>query len=193
MKILAVDDDAMSRKLLSRVLKRLGHEVAEAEDGASALAKFTKEPVQLVVTDWMMPGMTGLELTKRLRANTRAPYAYVVVLTSVEGRQNWLKAMEAGVDDFLAKPVDPEMLRARLSVAERILRLMAHNQTLARFIPICMYCKKARTDRDFWLDLDRYLDESGDAKLSHGVCPPCQAKHVEPMIAEYFANHPPQA
>ena len=182
MRILAVDDEVTSRELLVRVLKRLGHDVQVAQDGREALAAFAADPVPLVVTDWRMPDMDGLTLTRQLRSRQQPNYVYVLLLSSVAGRQNWLEAMEAGVDDFLPKPLDESVMRARLRVAERMLRLFDRNRTLARFIPICMYCKRARTDRDFWLDLDRYLAETGDAKLSHGVCPECNQKHVVPMI-----------
>ena len=182
MKILAVDDDSTSRSVLVAALTKIGHQVTPAASGDEALRLFSAEAAPIVVTDWMMPGMDGLELTTRLRSGRGKSYTYVLLLTSVEGRENWLKAMESGVDDFLPKPIDVAVLRARLRVAERILDLMARNRTLARFIPICMYCKKARTDRDFWLDLDAYLAQSGDAQVSHGICPECNVRHVEPMI-----------
>jgi phosphoserine phosphatase RsbU/P len=188
LKILVADDDPTSREVLGRVLRKLGHDVSSVVDGAEALARLAADPVPLVVTDWRMPTVDGLELTRRLRAVPDAPYTYVIVLTSVEGREHWLEAMESGVDDFLPKPVDHDLIRARLRVAERILRLIARNRTLSRFIPLCMYCKRARSDRDYWLDLDRYLAETGDARLSHGVCPECDAKHVAPMLREFLEN-----
>jgi CheY-like chemotaxis protein len=191
MRILAVDDEPTSRILLTRVLEHLGHEVTAAIDGASALDLLAADPVPLVVTDWLMPGMDGLEFTRRLRAKIAAPYTYVLLLTGVEGRERWLTAMDAGVDDFLAKPIDEAVMGARLRVAERILHLTARNRTLARFIPICMYCKKARTDRNFWQDLDHYITESGDAQLSHGVCPDCNAKHMQPMLDDFLRGEPP--
>lgn len=194
MKILAVDDERTSRSILARTLKRLGHVATVASDGRQALEILAAERMQLVVTDWMMPEMDGLELTRRIREQRSAPYVYVLLLTSVEGRENWLQAMQAGADDFLPKPVDSAVLGARVRVAERILDLTARNNALARLIPICMYCKKARDDSDYWMDLDRYLIESGDSMLSHGVCPECNVKHVAPMLradAAERAGEPP--
>jgi PleD family two-component response regulator len=187
-KVLAVDDEFTSQTMLSHVLSRMGHEVRTAHDGKAALELMAAEPVPLVVTDWLMPEVDGLELTRRLRADAAAPYTYVLLLTSVEGRESWLEAMDAGVDDFLGKPIDEAVVRARVRVAERILRLIARTRTLSRFVPLCMYCKRARTDRHFWLDLDRYLTESGDAQLSHGVCPECDAVHVAPMLREFMES-----
>lgn len=193
MRILAVDDDPTARGVLVAALRAAGHVVTEAADGVEGLKLATSSPFHIVVSDWMMPGGDGLSLARGVRAARGDPYVYVMLLTSVEGRENWLQAMEAGVDDFLPKPVDGAVLRARLRVAERILDLMDRNRTLSRFIPICMYCKKARTDRDFWLDLDHYLAETGDAKLSHGVCPDCNQRHVVPMMEALDREHPPSA
>lgn len=193
MRILAVDDDPTARGVLVAALRSAGHVVTEASDGVEGLRLATASPFHIVVSDWMMPGGDGLSLARGVRAARGDPYVYVMLLTSVEGRENWLQAMEAGVDDFLPKPVDGAVLRARLRVAERILDLMDRNRTLSRFIPICMYCKKARTDRDFWLDLDHYLAETGDAKLSHGVCPDCNQRHVVPMMEALDREHPPSA
>jgi phosphoserine phosphatase RsbU/P len=195
-KILAVDDEPTSRRILEAGLAQLGHSVRVAPGGDEALALHAADRASLVVTDWLMPGMDGLELTRRLRADARGPYTYVLLITGVEGRKNWLTAMESGIDDFLSKPIDLDVLRARVRVAERILGLITANRTLARFIPICMYCKKARTDRDYWLDLDRYLTESGDAQLSHGVCPDCNAREVQPMLEKFYEEQrllPPDA
>jgi len=188
MRILAVDDDPTSRTILAAALTKLGHSVEVAADAEEALRIAAAEDFSLLVTDWMMPDVDGLELAERLRALRPASYVYVLMLTGVEGRANWLKAMDAGVDDLLPKPVDQAVLGARIRVAERMLGLVARNRTLARLIPICMYCKKARTDSDYWLDLDRYLAESGDTKVSHGVCPTCNEKHVAPMLRKFLED-----
>ncbi len=187
-KVLAVEDDTASRALLVAALESQGHEVVAASGGEEALRILADEKIQLVVLDWLMPGTDGLEVTRRIRSGPEFPYTYVMLLTVVEGRQNWLAAMDAGVDDFLLKPIDSAVLRARLRVAERMLHLIAHNRTLARFIPICMYCKRARTDRDYWQDLDRYLATCGDAQISHGVCPECNETYVDPLLDEFHSS-----
>jgi len=191
MKILAVEDDTASRAVLVAALKSLGHEVLAAADGEEALRLLATDQINLVVLDWLMPGIDGLELTRRIRAaGPDLPYTYVILLTVVEGRANWFAAMDAGVDDFLLKPIDAAVLRARVRVAERMLDLMAKNRALARLIPICMYCKRARTDSHFWQDLDRFLEASGDAMISHGVCPECNDTYVTPMLDEFHSREP---
>jgi signal transduction histidine kinase len=123
MKILIAEDDATSRTILTHVLTQLGHEVAAVADGVEAWAIFQKEHVPLLISDWMMPGMDGLELCRRIRAERRAKYTYIVLLTVLDGKQNYLEAMEAGTDDFISKPFDVDQLHARLRVAARILGL----------------------------------------------------------------------
>lgn len=180
MKILVADDDDFSRLLLARTLEKLGHDVIAARDGHEAWEKFESDDVHLVISDWVMPGLDGLELCRRIRRRESASYTYVILLTVMEGKGNYLEGMRAGADDFITKPFDEEQLATRLAVAKRILSLQNQNRQLALLIPICMYCKKARNDRDYWEQLDRFLMEQTEAQLSHGICPGCYEKYVRP-------------
>ena len=123
MRILVVDDDPKARRLLQDALWRLGHEVVLASGGAAAWEAFQRERVDAVITDWLMPDLDGLDLTRRIRAAARWRYTYVLLLSAMVGKGSYLSGMDAGADDFVAKPVDPEELHARLRVAERTLRL----------------------------------------------------------------------
>jgi DNA-binding response OmpR family regulator len=123
MKVLIADDDAVTRLLLSSTLRKLGYEVREAENGRDALAIWEQGHQHVVISDWMMPHIDGLELCRRVRAAQRPEYTHVIVLTARSGRANYLEAMDAGVDDFIAKPFEKEQLIARIRVAERILGL----------------------------------------------------------------------
>ncbi len=123
MKILIADDDTTSRLLLGATLKKLGHVVTAVEDGLQALACWRQEQPSLIISDWMMPGLDGLELCRLIRAEPALQYTYVVLLTSLAGKGRYLDGMQAGADDFISKPYDEELLAARLQVAERILAL----------------------------------------------------------------------
>lgn len=130
MKMLVAEDDATSRVILAHVLHQLGHEVLETADGEEAWAAFQREHVPLLISDWMMPGLDGLELVRRIRAAGRPRYTYVILLTVLGGKRNYLEAMQAGTDDFITKPFDVDQLHARLRVAERILGLQTELREL---------------------------------------------------------------
>ena len=107
MKILAVEDDAVSRAVLRKALHRLNHDVIEAADGEQAWEKLQTEPVRVVVSDWMMPRSDGLDLCRRIRAGRGKDYTYFILLTSRDAtEENQRAAADAGVDDFLTKPLD---------------------------------------------------------------------------------------
>ncbi len=122
MKVLLAEDDRATRMILARVLERWGYEVVTVADGHSALARVGQGDLQMVVTDWQMPGLDGPALCARIRQQ-RTPYVYIVLLTSFRDPEHLVQGLEAGADDFIAKPFDPAELRARLNVGRRILRL----------------------------------------------------------------------
>jgi len=125
MQTLVVDDSAVYRKLIGDHLRSWGFEVTLAESGGEAW-QILEQPnsPKLVLLDWVLPDLDGTELCKRIRqAGASGPYVYVILLTSKEGRQNMLDAMQAGADDYLVKPFDELELKARLLVGKRILNL----------------------------------------------------------------------
>ncbi len=129
MKVLIADDDGISRLVLQLAVERLGHECIATADGREAWAAFTRHGADVIISDWMMPGMEGPELCRRIRAHDRTPYTYFVLLTVLEDKQHAIVGMEAGADDYLTKPLDLDDLRARLIVASRVTAL---HQRLAR-------------------------------------------------------------
>jgi len=178
MRILVAEDESVSRMLLDHTLKRLGHEVAEAADGAQAWDLFQKEYFPLVITDWLMPALDGPALVRRVREGLYDKYTYVMMLTVLGGKESFLGAMEAGADDFITKPFDLDLLAARLRVADRILGLQAQVRTLAGLFPICCYCKKIRNDENFWEQVEDYISHQTGAVFSHGICPECYEKNA---------------
>ena len=122
MKILIAEDEPISTKYLTGVLRKTGHEVVATRNGHEALAQFLVHQPPIVISDWMMPQMDGIELCQQIRNMGLEQYTFFILQTAKTGRANYLQAMEAGVDDFLGKPVVQEELAIRLRVAERIIR-----------------------------------------------------------------------
>ncbi len=189
MKILTVEDDAVARAVLRQALLKLGHEVVEAKNGAEALVLLAQEPVRLVVSDWMMPELDGLELCRALRNRVEADYVYFILLTSRDPDvDNQREAIEAGVDDFLTKPLNLQDIWMRLRVAERILRYATEVRQLEAFLPICGYCKKVRDDQNYWQQIESYINERTGTDFSHSVCPDCYQRVVVPEMDKLRAD-----
>jgi len=134
MNILAAEDSPVARKILTSSLLRWGYDVTEAVDGTAAWNLFQNGEFPIVVTDWVMPDMDGLELLRRIRSVPRDPQVYVILLTSKSEKEDLVQAMEAGADDFLEKPFAPDELRVRIRQGERVVALQRtlaeQNQTL---------------------------------------------------------------
>lgn len=194
MKILIAEDDPVSVKILQLTLHHWGHEVVTSADGDQAWQSFDSNPFRVVISDWMMPGMDGLELCQRVRTRPRTDYTYFILLTAINtGRDNLRKAMDAGVDDFLTKPLDREAVMMRLRVAERILEFTRQIRQLSELIPICMYCKRVRDvreDNDYWKQLESYIHEHTGSNFSHGICPECFKTQIESFNRRGFSIAP---
>lgn len=190
-KILAVEDDAVARAVLRQALRRLGHEVVEAGDGEAAWEVLQTEPVRVVVSDWMMPRADGLDLCQRIRKRAGAEYIYFILLTSRDATaENQKAAADAGVDDFLTKPLDLPELWTRLRVAERILRYTTQVRQLEEMLPICSYCKKIRDDQNYWQQLEGYISERTGSDFSHSICPDCHARIILPQLEQLKMSAP---
>ena len=130
MRVLAADDDVTCRLVLRATVEKLGHECVVAVDGAEAWREFQARPPDVLITDWMMPGVDGPELCRRVRERDDDGYTYVILATSLERHEHVLEGMEAGADDYLTKPISSFDLRTRLIAARRVTDL--HKQ-VARF------------------------------------------------------------
>lgn len=191
MKILAVEDDPVALSILEDGLKSLGHSVFTAADGETGWDVLRNEGCRVVVCDWNMPKLSGLGLCERIR-ECPGEYIYFILLTGREGTDaNRERAIAAGVDDFLLKPMDVEELAMRLHVAKRILQYTTRIERLESLIPICSYCKNVRDDQSYWQKIETYLAEKTGADCSHSVCPECYQKHVVPQFeALGMKNYP---
>lgn len=123
--VLVVDDSRAQRQLVTMQLKRWGYRVSECDSGQSALAFCRTQDIDIILSDWMMPGMTGLDFCREFRALHRESYGYFILLTSKSEKTEIADGLEAGADDFLTKPVASNELRARLRAGERMLEMQA--------------------------------------------------------------------
>lgn len=124
MRVLIAEDDRVSRRMLQRQLEQWGHEVVAAEDGLEAWRLLTESKFSLVISDWVMPGMDGLELVRRIREEVKgAGYIYFILLTAKTETEDIVTGMDSGADDFLSKPFDRNELRVRVHAGERIIEL----------------------------------------------------------------------
>ncbi len=147
------------------------------------------EHVRVIVSDWLMPEMDGLELCRRIRGRVNADYTYFILLTSrTADHANQREAIEAGVDDFLTKPLDLQELWMRLRVAERILRYATQVQLLEAFLPICSYCKKVRDDHNYWQQIEAYINQRTGSEFSHSICPDCYTRNILPELERLRAE-----
>ena len=204
MKILLAEDDPMFALLLQRLLQG-EYEVVTARDGMEAWeALLADDAPQLAVLDWLMPRMDGIEVCRRVRHQPEMAPTYMILLTSRDHIQDILAGFEAGADDYLVKPCDPEELRARVRVGRRVVELQsalaAHNARLQQalasvrqlqgLLPICSYCKRIRNDQNYWEQLETYLSDHSEALFSHGICPSCYQSIMKPQLEGLAADKP---
>ncbi|MBI4719058.1 MAG: response regulator [Planctomycetes bacterium] len=123
MRVLIVDDDDIALATLERTLANAGYEVLLARSGEEALEALRDSGCRLIVSDWMMPGMSGIELCRRIRAEDHNGYRYIILVTSRRKPNDVVEGLSAGADDFLTKPVNPAELRVRVRAGRRVLAL----------------------------------------------------------------------
>ena len=190
-RILVAEDHYVSRHLLERNLQNWGFEVVTAQDGeAAAEILASPEAPAIAILDWMMPRMDGVEVCKRMRQDRNRPYIYLVLLTAKSQKDEIAAGLDAGADDYVIKPFDPDELRARLKVGQRVVELeraldrrvedlqtaLNDVKKLKSLLPICMYCKSVRDDKDYWRQIDEYIYTETGTDFSHGICPACMEK-----------------
>lgn len=199
MRILIADDDPVSRRLLQITLVNWHHEASVVNDGYEAWQTLQSETAPLlVILDWMMPGLDGLELCRRVRQTPTLPSIYMILLTSRGKREDIIEGLYAGADDYITKPFDVHELRARVQVGVRVLQLqielaqhvkeleiaLTQVEQLEGYLPICSYCKKIRDDENYWQQVENYIEAHSKALFTHSICPDCYQKFVEPELQE---------
>ena len=189
-RILIADDDERPRQLLAHYLKSWGFTVTECRDGleAAAFLEGANAPA-LAVIDWMMPGLEGVEICRRIRRlPSPRPYTYIILVT---GNSDAAAGLEAGADDFVGKPYNVDELRARLAVGQRVVgleRRLAEHIALLRdaltqvaalpentgTVCICPECKQTRGGDHLWQPIETYLEEQGGIHSVPELCPDCR-------------------
>jgi len=197
MKILIAEDDPISALVLTTNLVNWGHEVEAVTNGVDALRILEEAGApRLALLDWMMPGIEGPEVCRRVRAREQNIAPYIILLTARQGVAETVKGMAAGADDYVTKPYHREELLVRLQVGVRIVSLQSRLadrvaelekaaeqvKKLERILPICGYCKKVRDDHDYWQNVESYVTTHTDTEFSHGVCPNCFVEIVQPQL-----------
>lgn len=199
MRILIAEDDVVTARLLMRLIDSWGYGVTAVNDGAAALAILQADDApQLALLDWMIPGLNGPEVCRMARERQSSTPTYVILLTSRDARADVVAGLEAGADDYIVKPFDPEELRARLKAGVRIIDLqqrlaihvgelelaLANVRRLSGLLPICSYCKAIRDDSDYWHQVEEYVAVHSEAQFSHGICPKCFDLAEKQMLNE---------
>jgi phosphoserine phosphatase RsbU/P len=188
MEILIADDDQGTRVLLASLLSEAGYQVREAEDGQEALAILQgKGAPPIAILDWLMPEMDGIEVCRRLKSQGVKHPPYLILLTIKNERDDTIAGLEAGADDFVGKPFDRGILRARVRAGERLITLqksltervaeleeaLRRVKVLSGLLPICSQCKKIRDDQGYWNQVEAYVSKHADVRFTHGLCPEC--------------------
>jgi sigma-B regulation protein RsbU (phosphoserine phosphatase) len=204
LKILIADDEYISLSLLEELLTDWGHEVVAVRDGMAAW-KALQGPgaARLAILDWTMPKLEGIEICGMVRAVPTSLPPYILLVTWKEGKQNIIFGLQAGANDYVTKPFDPDELRARVdvgirmielqqSLAERVreLELALENvRQLKGLLPICCYCNKIRDDQAHWQQLECYFLNHSELKLSHPICPGCMERELAGPLITFDSSH----
>lgn len=201
MRILLAEDDTTTRMILTSMLSKFGYQVVPAVDGNEAWEILNKpDPPKLIMLDWSMPGYNGLELCQMIREKFIKFPPYVIFVTAMGSKEDIVRGLNAGANDYITKPCDPDELGARVAVGRRVIELqealekrvieleeaLAHIKRLQGILPICMYCHKIRNDKESWERIEKYISEHSDAVFTHGICPDCYKKVMESEEVKNF-------
>jgi DNA-binding response OmpR family regulator len=198
-KILIAEDDPVSATLLQTLLTQWDYEVVITENGDDALSVLSADDgPSLAILDWMMPGLSGPAVCRKIRSAPPSRPLYLILLTRLGKRDKIVEGLEAGADDYLAKPFDAAELRARVQAGRRVVNLerelhdhvremedaLANVKQLQGLLPICSYCKKIRDDQDYWHQVDSYVAQHTEVQFSHSICPSCFETVMKPQIED---------
>jgi DNA-binding response OmpR family regulator len=184
--VLVADDDRLIREMVAQTLEGRTLQIVTDGDAAWAALQAPDAP-RVAVLDWTMPGLTGPDVCRRVRAMPTPIAPYIILLTSHSGSDDIVAALSAGADDYVCKPFHPAELRARVHAGDRIVALqetladrvkaletaLAQVKQLRGLLPICAYCKQIRSAEDYWQQVETYIMEYSEAEFTHGISPAC--------------------
>ena len=194
----------MSQIMLRAMITKAGYEPIITGDGLGAYEILLKpDAPKLAILDWMMPGLDGVEVCRKVRELKSNEPVYIILLTSRDNRKDIIHGLKSGANDYIVKPYDVEELQVRIGVGRKVVELqaslarritelqnaLAQIKTLQGILPICMYCKKIRDDKQYWQQVESYVSTHTEAQFSHGICPDCYKKYVEPELAKAKTAH----
>ncbi len=203
--VLYVEDEPLTRAVFARILERKVSILYQAENGEEGLELFKMHRPDIVISDVRMPVMDGIEMSRRIK--TLEGNSKIILTTAHSDASVLLNSIDAGIDKYILKPVDVEVLFSALETCAETVMLERKIQEQARekdeliaklqdaldnikklsgLLPICSSCKKIRDDKGYWNQIERYIAEHSEAEFSHGICPECvkklypQYKHLIP-------------
>ena len=170
---LIVEDDPVVAMNHLALVDSCGYKAEIARDGCEALEAFRQRTFRLVICDWELPVKNGLEVCMEVRKMGLPYYVYFILVTLRDKPADLVQGMNAGVDDFITKPLTRDKLRVRLRVAARILGFQQAIDRLQSLIPVCMYCGALDAGRGDWMKPVEFLEKHLECHVSHGICPTC--------------------
>jgi CheY-like chemotaxis protein len=197
LRILVLDDDAVTRFTLESVIRGAGWSPVTIDDPELAYQILTgpdAPPIALI--DWQMPTLSGLDLCRRVRAAEPTARPYLIFVTGNSASNDIVTGLDAGADGYMTKPIAADELQARVRAGLRTIALQqelrtrveraeaesARTKPLRELLPMCVYCRRIRDQRERWSSLEQYLSDWLDVRFTHGFCPTCYEQHVVPDL-----------
>lgn len=194
MMIWAVDDDETNLKLIETILDQAGfRNIHNFTSGEDMLREMEKTCPDLILLDIMMPGMSGYDVLSKLKSTASCRHVPVIMITAATLQEDMAplrRSFELGAIDYISKPFATVELEMRVKSSLRLekqrqeLEAAADKiRSLEKLLPICSYCKKVRSDKNYWQEVEVYISEHTDTMFSHSICPSCYEIHVKPQLA----------
>jgi CheY-like chemotaxis protein len=168
MKVLIAEDDSLSRWYLKNILIDWGYEVTACENGSDAWKSYLAGDYHLVISDWAMPEIDGIELCRKIRA--RNDPCYFVLLSSRVGQTGFTEDPDAGIDVYLSKPLNSHDLKSQVRMAELLFEPHSEDESEQSLLPLCAWCRRARVSKSVWRQIE---SPTSDDFFTYSICPDC--------------------